>query len=234
MTEVDLAYLAGLFDGEGCLGVTLQGRKRRRDGQRTITVGVIFTIANTHRGVLEWCRTTIGHGCVVQVKNTPANPRNLPAFRYNLDQAHVLRGLLPILRPYLKVKWPQADAMLRYLCSREDASKGAAFTETEVDAIFDCRLTNQKSYNKGVVEHVLYRKQPYTREQFRELLLAGRDGSIYRVVSWTPAMDALVGTDIDRKVAAILGLKLAQVQRRRVELGRPPFGTACTPPSKSA
>ena len=37
-------------------------------------------------------------------------------------------------------------------------------------------------------------------------------------------MDALVGTDIDRKVAVRLGLKLAHVQRRRVELGRPPFG----------
>lgn len=204
--------------------MTLQGRKRRRDGQRTLTVGVIFTIVNTHKGVLEWCQTAIGHGCVVQTRSTPANPRNLPTFRYNLDQAHVLRWLLPILRPYLKVKWPQTEAVLRYLQSREGAGRGVAFTHAEIDAIFDCRLTNQKSYNKGVIEHILYRKQPYTREQFRELLLAGRDGSIYRVVSWTPAMDALVGTDIDRKVAVRLGLKLAHVQRRRVELGRPPFG----------
>lgn len=37
-------------------------------------------------------------------------------------------------------------------------------------------------------------------------------------------MDAAVGTDIDRKVAAKLGLKLSQVQRRRVKLGRPFLG----------
>lgn len=186
----------------------------------------MFTIVNTNRGVLDWCLSTIGHGRVVQTRSTSANPRNLPTFRYNLDQAHALRWLLPLLRPYLKIKWPQTDAMLRYLYSREKAGRGAAFTPAEVDAIFDCRITNQKSYNKGSFEHILYRGQPYTREQFQTLLLAGRDGSIYRVVPWTPAMDALVGTNIDRKVAATLGLKLAQVQRRRVELGRPPFGTA--------
>lgn len=184
----------------------------------------MFTIVNTHEGVLHWCLATIGHGLVVKVKHTLKNPRNLPTWRYNLEGASVLIELLERICPHLRVKRRQAEAALIFLRGRQQARRGSAFTNADVGAAFDLRLANQKSYNKGAAEHVLYRKQPYTREQFKAMLLAGRDGSIYHEVEWTLSMDALVGTDIDRKIAEQLGLKLAQVQRRRVELGLPFFG----------
>ncbi len=134
----------------------------------------------------------------------------------------MLIELLPKLRPYLRIKEAQADAALQFLMGRKQ--RGGPYTELDVSAAFNLRLTNQKSYNKGSVEHILYRKQPYTRDQFMGLIQEGRDGSIYRVTEWTSEMDALIGTDIDRRIAKSLNLKLAQVQRRRVDLGRPPFG----------
>ncbi len=223
LTSTDAAYLAGLFDGEGCLALTLTSRKRRRDGSSVVTVGIVFTIVNTNRPVLDWCVQAIGKGLVVQVKSTQANPRNLPTFRYNLDCKDDIFNVVHQINPHLKIKAKQAEACLAYLRSRVGKRRGAAFTEEEVNLMFSLRLANQKSYNLGSTEHILYKKQPYNRAEFRNLLLEGRDGSIYHSVEWTSSMDALVGTSIDRVVARTLGLKLAQVQRRRDALGIPPF-----------
>ena len=38
-------------------------------------------------------------------------------------------------------------------------------------------------------------------------------------IEWTPAMDALLGTDLDKKVGQQLGLSTAAVLRRRQALG---------------
>lgn len=38
-------------------------------------------------------------------------------------------------------------------------------------------------------------------------------------IQWTPAMDALLGTDLDRNIAKILGLSTAAVLRRRQAMG---------------
>jgi hypothetical protein len=83
------------------------------------------------------------------------------------------------------------------------------------------RLANQFPYDKQTVACVRYKKKMYTKEEFRTLLLSSRNSSNYRVVDWTSEMDAVVGTDIDSRVASKLGLKLGQVQRRRALLGKP-------------
>jgi hypothetical protein len=187
-----------------------------------VTLGIRFIIVNTCRSVLDWCVCTIGHGIVVEAKNTPKTHRRLQTWRFALGEAHVLIELLPKLRPYLRIKGPQADAALQFLNGRRQ--RGGPFSEEDMEAAFNLRLANQKSYNKGAVEHVLYRKTPYTRDQFRELILEGRGSARYQVIEWTPEMDTHVGTDSDRRVAERLGLKMAQVQRRRTQLGRMPFG----------
>lgn len=181
---------------------------------------MVLTIGNTHLGVLQWCLRTIGKGTLVQAKNTPRNPRNLPYHRYNLDCKEDLAVLLPQLLPYLRIKKDQAEAATKFLRVRAQNRRGGPFTEAQIDCLFELRLSNQKSYNKGSQEHIRYKGQTFTRAQFREFLLNGRDGSIYRSVVWTPEMDALVASDTDVKVAAQLGLKLGQVRSRRVALGR--------------
>jgi hypothetical protein len=186
---------------------------------------MIFMITNTDLGVLEWCVDSIGTGRVVRAKSTEKNPRRLPCYRYVLDAGNAIRDLLPRLRPYLKIKAKQADAAITYLESRALRLPRSAFNETEINLFFDIRLANQRAYNSTVDEaRITYKKIAYNRANFRELILRDRTGSVYRVVEWTPEMDALVGTDIDRKIAERLGLKLAQVQRRREHLGRVPFG----------
>lgn len=227
MSDTDLAYLAGLFDGEGCLSVGLSNVKtRRKDGKGVVTVHLIFMVINTHLQVLEWVLSTVNAGRIVEAKNARDSKlqRRLRCYRFVLDTNHNLTRLLPLIRPYLKIKTRQVDAAISFLQRRAERPPRSGFDTLDVDNLFDIRLANRKLYED--VERIAYRKALYTRDEFRKVLLEGRDGSAYRVVEWTPEMDALVGTNIDRVVAGKLGLKLAQVQRRRVGLGVPTFSRA--------
>lgn len=58
----EAAYLAGLFDGEGSVGITR--RLRPKKGQATPSYGIILSITNTHEGVLRWVCETTGLGAV--------------------------------------------------------------------------------------------------------------------------------------------------------------------------
>lgn len=180
-------------------------------------------IVNTCRSVLEWCAKVCGFGLIVEAKGTASNPRNLPTFRFNVDSAQSLNWLIPQIRPHLKIKTAQADAVLKFIQGRE-SRRGTAFTPEEIAAVFDAKIANQKSYNKGTFEHIRFKGKTYDRQAFGELINETRDGSIYRTISWTSEMDSQVGTASDLAVAQRLGLKLAQVQRRRTQLGIPPFG----------
>lgn len=199
----------------------LTSRKRKKSGGVTITVGMIFTIANTDRGVLDWCQDVVGAGHVVQARSTKKNPRRLDIYRYNLDAQTDISRLLPILLPFLKIKKDRARLALRYLSSRQGSRRNAPFTAAQLDMLFDVRHANQKRYSAGGMEHILYKKVPYTRAQFKKLLFQSRNGGHYRSVEWSSKMDKLLGAAIDRVVAVKLGLKLAQVQRRRTQLGIP-------------
>ncbi|MGH8618677.1 MAG: LAGLIDADG family homing endonuclease, partial [Burkholderiales bacterium] len=54
LSPTDAAYLAGLIDGEGTIGLT----RRHRNDQRQVVV----SISNTERPLLEWVLLTVGAG----------------------------------------------------------------------------------------------------------------------------------------------------------------------------
>jgi hypothetical protein len=186
---------------------------------------MVFKITNTHYGVLDWCKSFVGKGSVVEVKNTPSNPRRLRTYHYNLDSKTDIFNLLVELLPYLQIKKPQALLALEFIRMRQGTPRNSAFKPEELDILFEMRVLNQKRYDKAGAPYILYRGVPYTKQQFNSLLLSSRNGPHYRTVQWTPAMDAKLGTTVDRIVAKDLGLKLAQVQRRRTALRIPAIGS---------
>lgn len=64
--------------------------------------------------------------------------------------------------------------------------------------------------------------QPEARERMRQTLRAGGRKPGY-AISWTPEMDALLGTLPDRAVAERLGVSPLSVSDRRAQLGIPPY-----------
>lgn len=99
LTALELSYLAGIIDGEGC--VTLGKRYNR------YTLTVLF-VANTDRRLIEWLAGI--HGRPSQVKEQKGNRK--PCWRWQMT-GRAAEAILRQVRPYLKLKGEQADIVLR-------------------------------------------------------------------------------------------------------------------------
>lgn len=96
MSEIDVAYIAGLIDGEGSVYVM-----KHRD--KTFYPAV--SICMTHAGVLAWLAEKLGLS-MSAVPRTPAGWRDQYSVRIHGARAVLLCHRMP---PYLKVKRQQAE-----------------------------------------------------------------------------------------------------------------------------
>ena len=97
MKDTERAYLAGLFDGEGCASVIYsQNKKMTKKGKRLYSgYGVTLVITNNDRRVLKEARFLCGKGRI-----------------YTQDSSHTLRiynasdviEMIKIIEPYIRVK----------------------------------------------------------------------------------------------------------------------------------
>ena len=71
--EMELAWLAGLFDGEGC--VRICERVRRRGGSLGVNYYITATINMTHAPTIRRVMDLSGVGAVYNVKNTAPRRR---------------------------------------------------------------------------------------------------------------------------------------------------------------
>ncbi len=124
-TEIERAYLAGLMDGEGHIGITL-ARFRPNGEYRTHVV--IVTIASTHLETLRWVRETWAHGTLV-VRQQPKQRVPIGNLRWSsLAAVPVLQDVLP----YLRIKAPQAKLALQFAAELGmRISRTRAMTESE-------------------------------------------------------------------------------------------------------
>lgn len=213
LTPLDAAYLAGLFDGEGCITSILTFRTcRANKGLSRRALSVVTSLANTDLPVIEWASSTTGVG---RIQRAGGAHRKKPCWRHVVTAMQPIESMLLQLRPYMRVKTHQADLALAFLRSRQRRTGRAGYNAMEIELLFELRIANAHSSKSRVF---YFRGVPYSLERFRELVLAGRHNENYNVVEWTEEMDALLGTDSDRVVAEQLGLKLAAVQRRRYKL----------------
>jgi hypothetical protein len=99
--DKDLAYFAGIIDGEGCFCLHNHGTHR---------FGAQLQVGNTDPRLLEWIQSRFG-GSVNMERRT--NKAHKPVWRWI---AHVdnLTELITAILPFLIVKRDQADLMLAY------------------------------------------------------------------------------------------------------------------------
>ena len=62
MTETDVAYIAGLFDGEGCITYKQYMRKRKHQKKAYPTWSIRMEMAMTDESVLRWVHEVLGVG----------------------------------------------------------------------------------------------------------------------------------------------------------------------------
>lgn len=102
MSAVDAAYLAGFIDGEGTVMLI-----RRANS----SVGLLLTIANTKRPVMDWVTTTTGVGRTFS--RGPRNPKHAEAFWWQAS-GDAARSVLVQLLPNLRIKHEQATMAVEF------------------------------------------------------------------------------------------------------------------------
>lgn len=106
--DTDLAYIAGLIDGEGCISLEPPGMTRtgkfRAPRARVI-------VSMTTPDVLHWLKATVGGG---MWERKSRQPTQKPVWTWTLS-GRAVAALLVGLLPYLKVKDEQARVAIAFL-----------------------------------------------------------------------------------------------------------------------
>lgn len=119
LQPAELAYIAGVIDGEGTIGIY-----RLRSPSR---YQMKLCISNTSWPLLEWIRERVGGALVCVAKATSKHREGWQLVVSQYQAAPLLLGC----REYLQVKQAQADLALRYMDEYRPAS-GNSPSEEEV------------------------------------------------------------------------------------------------------
>lgn len=88
----ELAYAAGLFDGEGSISLVRQKNNRSHSPQ--------LSIASTDREVLDWLQERFGGSIVTK---QPRHANHLVSYDWRLTDRRAL-NFLKLIRPYLVIE----------------------------------------------------------------------------------------------------------------------------------
>ncbi len=110
MLETDAAYIAGLIDGDGHIGIENVGNNYKSPR---------ITIANTNKDVLEWCLKTIGLGNISKNKfENTLHKKQL--YTWYLSSRKNIMELLNQIYPYLKIKRMKALEIINFTIEKEE------------------------------------------------------------------------------------------------------------------
>ncbi|KKW16941.1 MAG: LAGLIDADG homing endonuclease [Parcubacteria group bacterium GW2011_GWA1_50_14] len=111
LSEVNKAYLAGLFDGDGAIMAFIQRHAEKKFGFR---IRVIVKITQRNPEILEWVRKSTSFGSVVQNRTT---------YDWIVRDQKAIIALLKLLIKYFRVKKKQARIAIRILGSQINTRK---------------------------------------------------------------------------------------------------------------
>ena len=109
MKKTDLAYAAGLFDGEGCITITKQYYKKA-DGSKSYFHVLRLTVGMTDDWPIQWLADHLA-GNISPHK--PTNKKYRMQWRWEARGRQAERALR-LMMPWLKVKKKQAEFALLF------------------------------------------------------------------------------------------------------------------------
>jgi hypothetical protein len=91
LDSVHASYIAGLIDGEGTVTLCRRNRNKNR--------GLVVSISNTERRILDYVRNLIGAGKITNKRVTSS--RHTPSYAFNIANRQALE-LLEQINPFLQ------------------------------------------------------------------------------------------------------------------------------------
>jgi hypothetical protein len=118
MRKADIAYAAGLFDGEGCITIA-KAWYRKPDGTRRYYHALRLTLAMVDKAPVHWLADLFG-GSVKP--HSPGNKKYRPQWRWEVRSLKAEK-MLNAIYPYLKVKRKQADLAFLFRNTYSNSTK---------------------------------------------------------------------------------------------------------------
>lgn len=116
LTELDRAYLAGMFDADGHVGI--YGRNTGPQGYARVRLD----ISNTDFELLGWIQEITGIGSIQRKR--PLNERYKPGGNW-ITSSEAAVSVLQQLLPYMRVKRARAELAIEYQVGLKDARNRA-------------------------------------------------------------------------------------------------------------
>ena len=115
ITIADAAYLAGLFDGEGCVIYKQHLDTKRKDRPRRYKVWRIsLEMSMTDKGVMEWVHEVTGVGKLnlnVKNKSPSSKPHYKDQWRWRCSHRDALK-IAKLMWPYAQVKLHKLEQII--------------------------------------------------------------------------------------------------------------------------
>lgn len=105
MKKTDIAYIAGIVDGEGCIYLESKKNKNSRATQLSVSVG------STDKWLCEMLKFSFG-GCVYDMKS-----KTMQCWKWEI-RCRQASAFLEVVYPYLKLKKPQAEICIQFQKAR--------------------------------------------------------------------------------------------------------------------
>ncbi len=143
MNKIDLAYIAGFIDGEGCIGILKRQRKNFSPEYH-----IYVSVGQKDAQILDWLAKNYS-GAIHHVKRDGS-------YMWNLSYNNAYNFLKQIL-PYLKYKKPQAQLALSFYEQTDHRGKGMGgrLTQPEINRREEL-LLKLKSLKREFIESTYY------------------------------------------------------------------------------
>lgn len=127
--DVDLAYLAGIIDGEGSVAMRRNGNKKQ------LWFTPALNIYNTDRDLIYWCRDVLqALGAGVHVgQHTRAHGRKVQ-YVLTIQRMESLLNVLPRIIPFLRQKKYRAELLLEF-SQRRIGRKGEQYSSHDLEVV---------------------------------------------------------------------------------------------------
>lgn len=109
MTETELAYLAGIIDGEGCFFIGLFRTKATHD---LLNYHTYIKISNTDKDLMGWIKEKAKATNNQQERKTRISKKERTIYNAQIG-GKTLDELMPKIYPYLIVKRKQCEIMIK-------------------------------------------------------------------------------------------------------------------------
>ncbi len=146
MRKIDLAYMAGIFDGEGSLSITKS--KRLKCWNASYNVRASVQMCNAY--IPNLFRMAFGGAICYQ----PPNGTHRATWRWHLETRNII-AFLEALLPYLHLKRDEAELAIQFQMQKKTkrTSQGNPYTSAEI-AIFEAeRLLMHNLHDKSVQDY---------------------------------------------------------------------------------